>query len=38
MPFMTPNTKTSAATPTVTPPTAMTVISESSRDERRLFK
>ena len=35
---MTPSTITRAMTPTVTPPTAMTVMSESSRDERRLFR
>ena len=35
-PFITPSTSTSAVTPTVTPPTAITVIKDSSRDERRL--
>ena len=38
MPFITPSTITSAITPIVTPPTAITVISEISRDERRLRK
>ena len=33
---MTPSTKISAVTPTITPPVAMTVINDSRRDERRL--
>src|ERR1051325_3693350 len=37
-PFITPRTTTSAMTPTVTPPTAITVMRDSRRDERRLRK
>jgi hypothetical protein len=35
-PLITPSTITSAITPTVTPPPAMPVINDTSRDARRL--
>ena len=36
MPFITPSTITNAMTPMVTPPTAITVINDRRRDDRRL--